>query len=104
MDGILMTDEYDRTSGKTKKRIAKFLMQHEANHAIFAPRKCVDMPMVGALARESKKRNPLGLHRYVLTLRFKQSKRWYDDEIIHAVDKKNALRIARFNHPNAKIK
>ena len=63
-----------------------------------------DMPMVGALARESKRRNPQGYHKYVLTLKFAKSRRHYDDEIIHAVDKKNALRIARWNYPNARIK
>lgn len=63
-----------------------------------------DMPMVGALARESKKRNSEGYHRYVLVLRFKQSHRWYGDDIIYAVDMRNAKLLARRLHPQARIK
>lgn len=66
--------------------------------------RALDMPMIGTIVRESKRRNPMGYHRYILTLKFAKSRRWYDDEIIHAVDKRNALRIARYNHPNARIK
>ena len=96
MDGIMMIDEHDKMSVKLKKRIGKMALNGTFGRT--------DMPMVGTLARESKKRNSEGYHRYVLVLRFKQSRRHYDDEIIHAVDKKNALRIARCNHPNARIK
>lgn len=63
-----------------------------------------DLPMVGRLTRESKKRDAIGLHRYALTLKFKQSKRWYDDETIEAQDKRHARRIARRMFPNAVIK
>jgi hypothetical protein len=70
-----------------------------------APRiRPTDLPMVGKLVRESRKRNPYGWHKYVLTLLFAQSRRWYSDEIILAKDKRNALRVARRNFPNARIK
>ena len=58
-----------------------------------------DLPMVGRLVRESKKRK----HRYVLTLKFKHSKRHYVDEVIYAVTKKEALKAAKRMFPSAKI-
>ena len=63
-----------------------------------------DMPMVGKLTRESKRRNAHGFHKFVVILKFKQSKRLYGSEVIHAVDKRNALRVAKRNYPSATIK
>lgn len=63
-----------------------------------------DMPMVGALAREGRKRNEFGGYTYILTLKFKQSKRWYADEPIIAADKRQALKLAKRMFPNARIK
>jgi hypothetical protein len=46
----------------------------------------------------------LGGYTYVLTLKFKQSKRHYTDEIIIAADKHQALKLARRLYPSASIK
>jgi hypothetical protein len=68
--------------------------------AALAKRIPMDMPMVGKLVRESRKRK----HRYVLTLKFKHSRRHYVDEVIYAVTKKDALKVARRMFPSATIK
>jgi hypothetical protein len=67
-------------------------------------RATIDLPMVGKLTREGRKRNSFGGYTYVLTLKFKQSKRHYTDEIIIAADKHQALKLARRLYPSASIK
>ena len=53
--------------------------------------------MVGRLTRVSK-------GKYVVRLKFKQSRRHYGDEIIHAADKRAALKLAKRMYPSATIK
>ena len=55
------------------------------------------LPMVGRLTRVSK-------GKYVVRLKFKQSRRHYGDEIIHAADKRTALKLAKRMYPSATIK
>ncbi len=63
-----------------------------------------NMPMLGQLTRESKRKNEVGNHMFILTLRFKKSRRTYTDEYIFAPDKRAALKAVKIRYPHVTMR